>query len=320
MKLLKISVIIFVFLNPAFGQKKVGSKDHFKNQNIQLNEVSDKDFVDPNSFFPLKVENAWQYNTQGGFIKNQTVTYDSLLADKSHLIYLNGSETRNLNWPDYRIDTNYNVYYDPNDWNRLYYKLDAKIGERWWIVKHYDADSNFIEGYMGEIDTIYQGYYLGKFTTFKTIKVYLEYNNFGVVEEFWDHDKVLASGIGLIYESKDGIQPDILISAIIDGDTLGTIVGVKERLDNQTSYLLSQNYPNPFNPVTNISFVIPEKDFVEISIYNSLGEKLIVLLSEIVSSGHHVVKFDGSKYSSGVYFYLLKTKNYVSTKKMILIK
>lgn len=95
-------------------------------------------------------------------------------------------------------------------------------------------------------------------------------------------------------------------------------------------FTLEQNYPNPFNPTTNIAFSLPERSFVNLAIYNFLGEKVTDLISEELDAGNYRYQWNGKDtpggifskggYASGVYFYRLKTASYVETKKMILMK
>ncbi|MDD5361457.1 MAG: arylsulfotransferase family protein [Ignavibacteria bacterium] len=86
------------------------------------------------------------------------------------------------------------------------------------------------------------------------------------------------------------------------------------------NYSLNQNYPNPFNPTTTIKFSIPSSSFVNLSVYDITGKKVGEILNGQMSAGQYSEKWDGSKFSSGVYFYVLKTNNFQSTKKMLLIK
>jgi hypothetical protein len=86
------------------------------------------------------------------------------------------------------------------------------------------------------------------------------------------------------------------------------------------SFTLEQNYPNPFNPATNIRFTLPMSGIVNLSIYNLLGEKVKEVLNQEMVSGSYEVTFDGSKLSSGLYLYTIKTGNYTASKKMILMK
>jgi len=83
---------------------------------------------------------------------------------------------------------------------------------------------------------------------------------------------------------------------------------------------LEQNYPNPFNPVTRIKFSIPKRTRVELSVYNILGEKVSEIINSEIEAGKYEYEFNAVNLSSGVYFYRLKTDDYISVKKMILIK
>ncbi len=87
---------------------------------------------------------------------------------------------------------------------------------------------------------------------------------------------------------------------------------------------LGQNYPNPFNPTTTIEYSIPNVGAsvqnVQLKIYDVLGREVATLVNQKQSSGNYKVKFDASKLNSGVYFYTLRAGDFVSTKKMILMK
>lgn len=92
----------------------------------------------------------------------------------------------------------------------------------------------------------------------------------------------------------------------------------------QTSYL-RQNYPNPFNPATRISYFTPTSSYVELKVYDLLGNEIQTLVDEIQAAGTYSVNFDGNKLSSGVYFYKLRIGNpspgtVTEVKKMLLMK
>jgi len=74
------------------------------------------------------------------------------------------------------------------------------------------------------------------------------------------------------------------------------------------SYRLEQNYPNPFNPSTKIDFHIPSESYVNLTIYNMLGQTVTILRDEVLSSGLYSQNWNASGVNSGVYFYELKTK------------
>jgi hypothetical protein len=86
------------------------------------------------------------------------------------------------------------------------------------------------------------------------------------------------------------------------------------------TYTLEQNYPNPFNPSTTIKFSIPEMSKVSLNLYDLLGEKVMTLVNEEKNAGNYSVEFNASKLPSGIYFYQLKVGDFISTKKMILMK
>ncbi len=89
---------------------------------------------------------------------------------------------------------------------------------------------------------------------------------------------------------------------------------------NINEFKLAQNYPNPFNPNTTIRFDVPEKSYIELKVFDILGNEVKTIVSGDYRSGSHEVKFDATGLSSGIYLYQLKTpKNYIS-KKMIIIK
>lgn len=86
-------------------------------------------------------------------------------------------------------------------------------------------------------------------------------------------------------------------------------------------YTLNQNYPNPFNPSTLISFELSEKAVVSLAIYNSVGQKVSTLIDgRTMDADQYQLRFEPSGLASGVYFYRLQAGEFVSTRKMILVK
>jgi C1A family cysteine protease len=86
------------------------------------------------------------------------------------------------------------------------------------------------------------------------------------------------------------------------------------------TYLLEQNYPNPFNPATTIGYGIKERSNVTITLLNAIGEQIAVLLNEEKEAGYHQLNFNASNLPSGVYFYRLKSGDFVQTRKMVLLR
>ena len=90
-------------------------------------------------------------------------------------------------------------------------------------------------------------------------------------------------------------------------------------------FRLYQNFPNPFNPSTKIRYDLPVQRYVNLSIYNLLGQKVKTLVDEVQEAGRYSVFWDGTneqgeRMPSGVYFYTFDTGIIVHTKKMILVR
>jgi len=85
-------------------------------------------------------------------------------------------------------------------------------------------------------------------------------------------------------------------------------------------FRLYQNYPNPFNPTTKIKYQIPEISFVSIKVYDVLGSEIATLVNEEIPAGNYEVEFDATGLPSGIYFYRLQAGNFVSVRKMVLMK
>jgi parallel beta-helix repeat protein len=99
-----------------------------------------------------------------------------------------------------------------------------------------------------------------------------------------------------------------------------TDIHKKDNVSIPEKFDLFQNYPNPFNPRTKINYQLPKTNNVALSIYNHLGQKVAVLLSEKQTAGRYQIEWDASEISSGVYYYQLVAEDYREVKKMILLK
>ena len=117
----------------------------------------------------------------------------------------------------------------------------------------------------------------------------------------YGHDRYRTNQYGFIPPDEPvGIQPS---SAIVP-----------------EKFSLKQNYPNPFNPVTHLEFGISKLGFVSLRVYDVLGKEIAVLVDEKLSPGSYSLVFDGSKFTSGVYFYRLTSENFTETKRMLMVK
>jgi len=100
------------------------------------------------------------------------------------------------------------------------------------------------------------------------------------------------------------------------------ITGIDEAYEYIPSdYYLSQNYPNPFNPTTTIKFGLPERGFVDLRVYNILGQEVARLVNKELAPGYHEVNFGQNNIASGIYIYRIDVKGkFNSVKKMLMIK
>ncbi len=140
------------------------------------------------------------------------------------------------------------------------------------------------------------------------INLNLLMNNYDFYYRFIAVDKGLVPHYGFAPDSG-------FFKAIYD-----TASGVNDFDCNKFTFELDQNYPNPFNPATTISFTIPEREIVSLSVFNILGEEVSTLINEERSAGSYSVHFAADKLSSGIYFYRLQAGNNFSIKKMTLLK
>lgn len=121
-------------------------------------------------------------------------------------------------------------------------------------------------------------------------------------------------------EASGDIRKSVLVSAFIDDKHINSLAEIKKLNDIQDSYILFDNYPNPFNPTTNISYYLKKENYIKIKIYNSIGEFIKCIYDEESAAGEHTVQFDAADLPSGMYYYQLYSSDFITTKKMILLK
>jgi hypothetical protein len=108
----------------------------------------------------------------------------------------------------------------------------------------------------------------------------------------------------------------------VDGTTYydGLTTSVEQISGLPKNYSLNQNYPNPFNPTTNIEYSIPEASFVELKVYDVLGNEVATLVNQEQSAGVYRADFSGNALASGLYIARITAGNFTSTIKMILLR
>jgi Secretion system C-terminal sorting domain len=85
-------------------------------------------------------------------------------------------------------------------------------------------------------------------------------------------------------------------------------------------YELNQNYPNPFNPSTIVEYSIPSESFVELKVYDILGNEVATLVNEQQQAGVYRADFTADNLPSGMYFARISANDFTQVIKMTLLK
>ncbi|OIO18371.1 MAG: hypothetical protein COZ80_06550 [Ignavibacteria bacterium CG_4_8_14_3_um_filter_37_9] len=269
------------------------------------------------NYFPLAVGNKWQFKVTDWdpsvpYTKIDTtiveVIKDTLAPNNVSYFLLNsyfplGDLVRSDSLGIY--------YYDALDsTDCLVYNYSAELYEGYKTGFQSGGDSAIVT--LDQIDS--SNVFMGKIKTLS-----FSYN--------WmiGHSITFGENTGpIIYHTGgDGVSSRTdyeLIGYKIDGQIVGSLTGVKNESTTLDNYWLDQNYPNPFNPTTTISFSLPEGQNVELTLYNILGRKMVMLLNEYKQAGKHKLEFISSGLPSGVYFYQLKAGQFIQTKRLVILK
>ncbi len=113
---------------------------------------------------------------------------------------------------------------------------------------------------------------------------------------------------------------DTLVKRSVQWLTEGIVLDNPVEESVPSEYTLEQNYPNPFNPATTISYSIPKESQVSLVIFDIMGRQVAELVNSKQSAGSYNIQFDASSVASGTYFYKLTAGEFISVKKMVLLK
>ncbi len=285
------------------------------------------------NYYPLAVGNKWVYTQEVHDVWSSEVVYSYILREVIGDTVMNNSKK-------YSILKEYDGY-----WNEdflFYERVDSGTG----LVYRYSEDSTqsndeyLIENLLSEIGDIITTYRLriypesGPFQFIHSTNNF--FNDFGLnkgrkvysyLESAERIHHSLTESIGLdsiiidlldIYTSFVDLK-GCIINGVVYGDT--TVVSVEDETPNlPTEFSLSQNYPNPFNPSTTIKFSVPQQTNVVLKVYDILGSDVANLVNETLYAGNYTINFNASQFASGMYIYKITAGNFVTTKKMILLK
>jgi len=131
---------------------------------------------------------------------------------------------------------------------------------------------------------------------------------------------VLNRGLGIVWHFIFNDGSYYLQGAIINGVRMGIITDIGYEDMNVPDQFTLQSYPNPFNSTVNFKISLPESNFMELSLYNILGQKIATLFEEYKSAGTYNMQFNANHLSSGVYLAVLKQNKLILKEKIILLK
>ncbi len=145
----------------------------------------------------------------------------------------------------------------------------------------------------------------------------------GLIQHFGLGDATIVDSLVLIWpsgliETYTNIEPNKFL-ALIEGEATA-LCDHSDDPHRPAAFVLFQNFPNPFNPVTSISWQLSAAVQVELSLYNVLGKKVAVLISERMPAGSHTYRFDGSRLASGIYYCQLRAGDFRQVRKMVLLR
>ena len=272
-------------------------------------------------YYPLNIGDYWQYEIGKGHLANNNpdsiigiasfeIVGDTVLGNGKKYFHRTSKGMEShfmgiLKTQFLRIDSTSGIVYGNNgiDGEFIIDSLFASINDTVQYFTIYDMSTKSI---------------LGIDTETKTCIPSVMFSH-----DFYQWDISKNFGLSWYYYG-DGSQMDKyqyqLVYAKINGNESGTFVDVQRPEKVLFKYRLSQNYPNPFNPSTTISYSIPQRNFVQLIVYDILGREVSSLVNKEQAAGNYKVEFNASYLSSGVYFYRLQSGGFSETKKLILLQ
>ena len=129
--------------------------------------------------------------------------------------------------------------------------------------------------------------------------------------------------VGQTYEQEISFLKSWIANRIywMDANMVGEPTDLNDSKEQIPSdFFLEQNYPNPFNPATNINYSIPIEALITVKIYDLLGNEITTLVNEIKAPGEYSIKLSANGMTSGVYYCRMISGDFISTRKLILLK
>ena len=256
------------------------------------------------TYFPIHIGDTWEWYDN---IHDSTSSVSILKIieknDSSIDVYTLDSEK-----PRYNVKSNGNVYQYFGDSLEIWYDFTVAPGDTFYTKVYSEPYYVVVDSSEGElfgVHTIFRKF------TWTDVK-YQAYISMQTVSDKFG----LCSA-----ESWLGPLDEYVVGCKINGQTYGSLVSIEDNnLTMLSAFQLYQNYPNPFNPDTKIKYSINKSSFVNITIYNLLGEKVSTLINEYKINGSYEITFNGQKLPSGIYLCRIVSNNKSKVIKMDLLK
>jgi len=266
--------------------------------NVLIVEISFAQHV----LYPLQAGDRWQY-TRTGPLSTDSTGYEVKIIGDTTLPNGKKYAMRTSFFPgafqqDYLRQDSEKVYRvrDDDTTECILYQFDLKIGDS-------TCQHRFIGQHLRNI-----------FGTSLRVYSFDLYYTDGFGED-------VADSVGVINKYYDDGAFDQLTGAVINGVAYGIIGGVlNNKTDEPNDFSLAQNYPNPFNPSTTISFSVAKAGWVNLSVFDPLGQLVTPLVDEVKYPGRYSISWKPQTIPSGAYFYQLRSRDHTDTKLMIYLK
>ena len=289
-------------------------------------------YVHDGQFVIYKGPDTKYYGKEIAFTANETALGISDITDKSDLKIISKFDQLNFGYvhqgwlsEDHRyffVNDELNEYYG-NDKEQTTVIFDVTDLESPKVLTIYKSGLNTIDHNNYVVGSLlYQSNYSTGLRVLNINNVedpvevaYFDTYKAGDIPSFvgsWSNYPYFSSGTIVVTSIEEGLY---ILKASEGGN-----LGVDEEIIIPKQFDLKQNYPNPFNPTTQIQYELPNAGAVSLNVYNMLGEIVVELDSGFKDAGKHKITFDGSMLPSGIYFYQLRSGDFVKTRKMTFMK
>jgi hypothetical protein len=268
------------------------------------------------TFYPLNVGDYWEYFDIFWWNRYTIQDTASTLVEKDSLLF--GRMYKKIR------SYSFHHLYSGTAFQRVdslgdVYSLDKASGNEYLLYRLSDTSRSF--WFTGNMKARFDSSVIRNILGSPRIVLMISY--FAVDDTTYQRpllSESVAEGIGSLGSGNE-YSGYVIKGCRISGVIYGTITSVGSATSPlQASFALHQNYPNPFNPTTTIPYTVPKRSRVTLIVYNILGERIATLVDETKAPGTYEVRFDGTRFASGVYFCRMNAGDYTAIRKLMMVK